>query len=163
MKFYDLDIQVELKDPSQYGYERVFKPLFLNEKKQYQRDQINLFIVRENSKDWAKADLYRFENWRFDVNLMSKIRDKGSYVEIPLSEIRRAVNRGEVERVKLFSKVVRAYKVPFIFTNGVDREELIRTPKEIAFVGEFLGFSQRAVLESMSERVEELMEIKGWI
>ena len=162
MKFYDLDIQFELNEPSRYGYERVFQPFFLTDRKQYQRDKINIQIVKDDSK-WAKADLYQFENWRFDINLMSRIRDKGGYVEFPLDKIRKTINRGGIERIKLFSKVVRAYKIPFIFTNGVNREELIRSPKEIAFVGEFLGFSQRSVLRSMSDRVEELMEIKNWI
>jgi len=65
--------------------------------------------------------------------------------------------------VRFFCDALRTYKVPFVFTSGASAIYEVKSPKEIAFIGEMLGFTQRAVLDSMSETASEILGDKGWL
>ncbi len=160
-KFYDLHVEFEWNDPSQLGYERIFIPFFITNK--YDRDQINIMNVEKGKPKHLNSDLFRFRDWRFDIEILSKIRDKNKYVEFSFQDIAKEIKEGHIQRIRLFTQVIRAYKIPYIFTSGAHNIDETRSPKEIALLGEFLGLSQRGVLDSMSKNVENLLEDKGWI
>ncbi|GEM_PF-2722580 len=162
--FFDLDVRFEWDGYSQEGYSKVFVPNALEGKSgRYDPAKVNIALF-SNTKAVLpdRFDMVNFSGFGVNVDVLSLIRDKEKAVEFCLADVRKAVLSGRISQAQFFSNVVRSYKVPYVFTSGAASIYEVKSPKEIAFVGEMLGFTQRQVLSSMSMTAEMLLSNKGW-
>ncbi len=151
MPFYDLHINFDWDGFCEEGYSAAYIPNLLLNSAKYDSSKVNIAFVGAGNNLSGRYDLVNFIDFRVDVPLLSKIRDKRGYVEMCFSDIRQHILDGKLEKVQFFSSVLKAYKIPYIFTSGASDIYSIKSPKELAFVGELLGFNQKDVLRSMSE------------
>ena len=163
-RFFDLHVNFDWKDFSLEGYSKVFYSNVIAGGNRYDPARINIARVGNQDKPLPqKYDLIHFAGFNVDSDRLALVREKGRAVEVCVSDIKDALYAGRIHQVRFFCDALRTYKVPFVFTSGASAIYEVKSPKEIAFIGEMLGFTQRAVLDSMSETASEILGDKGWL
>jgi len=165
---YDTHIEFEWADFASEGYAGVFRPNIISGKgiggTAYDRKNVNILAHSGNEKVQGKRfDLISVKGLAPDPELFAYIRDKGRAVEFCVRDIKSAIMSGNMHRIAFFARAVRSYKVPYVFTSGARNIYEVKAPREIAFIGELLGFTQRDVIRSMGEVVEELFGDREWL
>lgn len=161
-KYFDLDVRFKWDKFKGEGYSAVFSPNLLEQgSSNYDPARINIAVIRgPEQKLPPKYDLANYCNFISDPDSMAMIRDKGHAVELCIADIRNFILRGKIVQVHFFCDVLRKYKIPYVFTSGAVNEYEVKSPKEISFIAEILGFTPRQALYSMSETASKFVEGK---
>ncbi|MCX8205869.1 MAG: hypothetical protein N3H30_01435 [Candidatus Micrarchaeota archaeon] len=146
------------------GYSAVFSPNLLGQdSSSYNPSKVNIAVIKgPEQKLPPKYDLVNYCNFISDPDSMAVIRDKGHAVELCVADIRNFILKGKIAQVQFFCGVLRTYRIPYVFTSGATCEYEVKSPKEISFIAEMLGFTQRQALYSMSETASLFVEGKQW-
>lgn len=161
-EYFDLHVNFEWKEYKQEGYSKVFLPNIISEDSMYYEDKINIAIPSKNLVP-QKYDLVFFQDYTPNIELFAKVSSKGKAVELNLNHIKQTILKGKIHKIRFFCKTLVAYRVPYVFTSGANNAFEVKSPKEIAFAGEFLGFTQKQVMHSMSATARNILQVKGWL
>lgn len=144
------------------GYSAVFFPNFLGQNQQnYDPARVNIAIMRgPEQKLPHRYDLVNYCNFISDPDSMAIVRDKGHAVELCIADIRSFILKGKIAQVQFFCDVLRAYRIPYVFTSGATNGYEVKSPKEISFIAGMLGFAPRQALYSMSQVAAQIVEGK---
>lgn len=163
-RYFDLHVSFDWKNFSLEGYSKVFFPNILVGGNRYDPSRINIAHIGDPSRPFPqKYDLINFRGFAISIDKFAVMREKGRAVEICIADVKSALSTGRIHQAKFFCRSLRSYKVPFVFTSGASTIYEVKSPKEIALIGEMLGFTQREVLNSMSGTASEILGDKGWL
>lgn len=152
MCYYDLHVNFDWEGFKSEGYSKVFVPNILKGNVKYDTSTVNIAVLDAHNLRLPKNyDMVNFKDFNVDISTLSKIRDKQKCVELCFYDVRRMIFDGKLEKLLFFTKVIKSYDIPYVFTSGAVDKFSVKSPKEIAFIGELLGFSQKEVLGSMSD------------
>ncbi|MGB9694283.1 MAG: hypothetical protein ACPLYF_05505, partial [Fervidobacterium sp.] len=159
-QYFDLHVNFEWREYTREGYTKVFIPNMMGVNSSYNDDRINIAVYSKDSKLPKKYDLVFVQDYLPDIEMFAKMR--GGAVELNLNYIKQAMMKGRMHRVRSFCSALLAYNVPYVFTSGAENIFEVKSPKEMAFAGELLGFTQRQVLHSMSTTAQSILREKKW-
>ncbi|MEM4332264.1 MAG: hypothetical protein QW500_03215 [Candidatus Micrarchaeia archaeon] len=162
-RYFDLHVRFDWKNFSSEGYCKVFCPNIIAGGNRYDPARINIAVVSDSGRPLPpKYDLVSFKGFAVNVDHLALVREKKRAVEVCIADVKQALLSGRIHQARFFCDALRSYKVPFVFTSGASTVYEAKSPKEMAFIGELLGFTQREVLLSISDTAVEILNEKGY-
>ncbi len=161
--YFDFHVNFDWKNFSLEGYSKVFFPNIISGGNRYDPNKVNIAYVGDPEKPLPpKYDLVNFRGFAVNIDKLAVMREKGRAVEVCVSDVKQALNGGRIHQARFFCSALHSYRVPFVLTSGASTIYEVKSPKEMAFIGEMLGFTQKEALNSMSETASEILGDKGW-
>ncbi|MCX8200025.1 MAG: hypothetical protein N3G76_00995 [Candidatus Micrarchaeota archaeon] len=163
-RYFDFHVSFDWKGFSSEGYAKVFYPNIITGGNRYDAARINIAYVSSPEKPLpSRYDLVNFKGFAVNVDQLADVREKRRAVEVCVADVKQAIFSGRMHQARFFCNVLRAYKVPFVMTSGATTIYEVKSPREMAFIGEMLGFTQKQALLSLSDTASIILESKGWL